>query len=60
MLLISLPQSRVRYNCLYDGMGEKGQEKIERLICRRGNARLSVLQRCLVITYALEFRIARR
>lgn len=52
------PQSRVGNNLLHDGLCEDRQEKIEGLISSRGNCRLNVLQRCLVVAYTLEFRIA--
>jgi hypothetical protein len=47
------PQSRTRYNFLYDGFCKDGQEKIERVIGFRGNGGLGELQRSLVITYIL-------
>ena len=45
------PQSGTRYNSLYDGLCKDGQEKIESAVSLRGNGRLGVLQRSLVITY---------
>jgi hypothetical protein len=48
------PQSRTRYNFLYDGLCKDGQEKIESVIGLRRNGRLGVLQRSLVVTYNLK------
>lgn len=57
-LLTFSPQDRTGYNFLYDGLRKDGQDKIESLISLRGDVKLGVLQRSLVITYTIGFRIA--